>query len=248
MAMTPHPLSPSPIALPPTGRGGKRLVLFDIDGTLLDCGPQVRPLFASALVEVYGTAGDLDGYDFAGRTDPRIVLDLMTAAGLPEREVRDKLPRMRELYVERLARALDRSGMRLLPAVADLLERLAARKDVTLALLTGNWEPGARAKLSRFDLNRFFSFGAFGCDGIDRTELPPVALERAELAMGHRFRPEETLIVGDSRFDVLCARSHGIPCLAVATGRTPAAALREAGADWVASDLRAAGDFVAWLG
>ncbi|HKI05049.1 MAG TPA: HAD family hydrolase [Thermoanaerobaculia bacterium] len=225
-----------------------KLVLFDIDGTLLDCGPQVRPLFASALVEVFGTAGDVDGYDFAGRTDPRIVLDLVTAAGVPEAEAREKLPRMRELYLDRLSMALDRQGMRLLPAVEDLLEKLAAREDIVLALLTGNWEPGARAKLSRFDLNRFFGFGAFGCDGVDRSDLPPVALERAERVVGRRFQPAETLIVGDSIHDVSCARAHGIPCLAVATGRTPAAALHGAGADWVVPDLHAAGEAVAWLG
>jgi len=225
-----------------------KLVLFDIDGTLLDCGPQVRPLFASALVEVFGTAGDVDGYDFAGRTDPRIVLDLVTAAGVPEPEAREKLPRMRALYLDRLSRALDRRGMRLLPGVEEMLERLAAREDVVLALLTGNWEPGARAKLSRFDLNRFFGFGAFGCDGVDRSDLPPVALGRAERVVGRRFQPEEALIVGDSVHDVSCARAHGIPCLAVATGRTPSAALHEAGADWVVPDLHAAAGSVAWLG
>ena len=217
-----------------------KLVLFDIDGTLLDCGPQVRPLFASTLMEVYGTAGDVDGYDFAGRTDPQIVLDLVTAAGVPEQEARRQLPRMRELYVQRLAGALDRERMRLHAGVEELLERLAARRDVVLALLTGNWEPGARAKLARFDLNRYFGFGAFGCDGIDRSELPPVALDRAQRESGRRFQPEETLIVGDSRFDVSCARAHGIPCLAVATGRTPAETLRNAGADWVIPDLNAA--------
>jgi phosphoglycolate phosphatase-like HAD superfamily hydrolase len=225
-----------------------KLILFDIDGTLLNCGPQVRPLFASALKEVYGMAGDVDGYDFTGRTDPRIVLDLVTAAGVPEHEAREKLPRMRELYVERLARQLDRNGMRLLPGVEELLERLAPRQGVVLALLTGNWEPGARAKLARFDLNRFFGFGAFGCDGIERSELPPVALERAEQWAGRPFRPTETLIVGDSRHDVSCARDHGIPCLAVATGRTPAEALRAAGADWVVPDLYAAAGCIDWLG
>src|SRR4030095_5670774 len=107
-----------------------KLVLFDIDGTLLECGPQVRPIFASALIEVYGTAGSVDGYDFAGRTDPRIVLDLMTAAGVPEGEAREKLPRMRELYVARLARLLDRERMRLLPGVGELAEGLRAPRGV----------------------------------------------------------------------------------------------------------------------
>lgn len=225
-----------------------KLILFDIDGTLVDCGPQVRPLFASALVDVFGTAGDVDGYNFAGRTDPRIVLDLMTGAGVPEGEVRRQIPRVRELYLERLAQSLDHRGMRLLPAVEETLERLAVREDVALALLTGNWEPGARTKLSRFGLNRFFDFGAFGCDGIDRDELPPVALDRAEERLRRRFLPTETLIVGDSVHDVSCGRAHGIPVLAVATGRTPAEALQAAGAEWVIPDLRVASGSVDWLG
>ena len=206
----------------------------------------MRPLFAQALAEVYGTAGECARYDFAGRTDPRIVIDLMTAAGIPEAEVRRLLPAMRRVYLEKLERVLDREGMRLLPGVMDVLERQAERPDLALALLTGNWEPGARTKLSRFGLNRFFAFGAFGCDGTDRTELPPVALERAEREIGRRFRPEETLIIGDSLWDVACAQAHGIPCLAVATGRTPAAALREAGADWVVADLPAAFAVLDW--
>ena len=223
------------------------LVLFDIDGTLVNCGPQVRPLFASALVDVYGTAGDLDAYDFAGKTDPRIVLDLITGAGISREEALEGMPRVRALYLDRLERALDRRGMQLLPGVPELLEGLASRDDVVLALLTGNWEPGARSKLSRFELNRFFAFGAFGCDAVDRSDLPPVALDRAERQVGRRFRPEETLIIGDSLFDVSCARANGIACLAVATGRTPAHALREAGADWVIPDLREAGERVEWL-
>ena len=224
-----------------------KLVLFDIDGTLLNCGPQVIPVFAQALTEVFGTCGDVDRYDFAGRTDPGIVIDLITAAGVPEPEVREALPRMRELYTGRLDATLDRREMRLLPGVVEILDRLAAREDVGLALLTGNWEPGAKAKLSRFDLNRYFACGAFGCDGVDRAELPPVALDRAERTMGRRFNPAETLIVGDSVHDVSCAHAHGIPCLAVLTGRTPAAALQATGADWIVPDLRAAADCVRWL-
>jgi phosphoglycolate phosphatase len=224
-----------------------KLVLFDIDATLLVCGPQVRPLFANALVEVFGTAGAVDAYDFTGRTDPGIVLELLTAAGVPEAVVREGLPRMRELYTGRLEQSLDREGMRLLPGVVEILERLEGREDVVLALLTGNWEPGAKAKLSRFDLNRFFPFGAFGCDGVDRSELPPVALDRAERARGRRFRPDEVLIVGDSIHDVSCAHAHGIPCLAVETGRTPGETLRAAGADWIVPDLRFAADCIPWL-
>ncbi|HEX2251701.1 MAG TPA: HAD family hydrolase [Thermoanaerobaculia bacterium] len=218
-----------------------RLVLFDIDGTLLRCGPQVRPLFAAALQEVYGTTGVMEGYSFAGKTDPRIVLDLMTGAGVPEAEVRRRLPAMRRSYLDRLESGLDTERMALLPGVADLLERLVAEGEVTVGLLTGNWERGARIKLSRFGLERYFAFGAFGDDGVHRAELPPVALARAELHAGRRFAPDEILIIGDTVEDVACARAHSFHCLGVATGWTPAEMLRDAGAAWVADDLPAAG-------
>lgn len=221
-----------------------RLVLLDIDGTLLDCGRQTRPFFAAALHDAFGLTGDVDGYDFAGRTDPGIAIGLLTAAGVPRDEVIAALPRIRAGYLARLDAGLDAARMRLLPGVRPLLERLAARDDVLLGLLTGNWEEGARIKLSRLGLDGFFRFGAYGSDGIEREELPPVALSRAGRLAGRPFAPEEVLIVGDSRFDVACARAHGIPSLAVATGHTPAEALRDAGADWVVSDLVAAGEVV----
>jgi len=221
-----------------------RLVLLDIDGTLLDCGRQSRPFFGEAMRDAFGVTGDVDNYDFAGRTDPGIAIGLLTAAGVPREEVIAALPRIRESYLARLEAGLDPAGMRLLPGVRPLLTRLSTRGDVLLGLLTGNWEAGARIKLSRLGLDGFFRFGAYGSDGIEREELPPVALARAERLAGRPFAPEEALIVGDSRFDVACARAHGIPSLAVATGHTPAEALREAGADWVVADLVAAGEVV----
>ena len=220
-----------------------RLILFDVDGTLVECGRQVREILSATLEEVYGTTGSVDRLDFAGRTDPGILLDVLTDAGLAERDILDRIPEVRARYAARLERDLDRRCMRLLPGVAAHLESLARRKDVVLGLVTGNREPGARTKLSRFDLNRFFDFGAFGCDAVNRADLPPVALERAERITGRRFRPEETLIVGDTIHDISCARAHGIPVLAVATGRTPAETLREGGADRVVADLTEIGEW-----
>lgn len=216
------------------------LILFDIDGTLLHCGAQLRPVLASALDEVFGATGDLDGYDFSGKTDSRIVLDLAASAGIPRAEAERSLGEVRERYLEKLARCLVREGMRLMPGVTETLERLAARSDAVVGLLTGNWEPAARIKLSCFDLNRFFPFGAYGDDAVDRRDLVPVALERAARWAGRRFEPQEVLVVGDSVEDVVCARAHGAPVLAVATGRTPAEALEGAGADWVVPDLPSA--------
>src|SRR5215203_5344754 len=95
-----------------------RLILFDIDGTLLECGPQVRPILTDILVEVYGRIGNIDRYDLSGRTDPRIALDLMTEAGLTEEEILPRLHEVRTKYAARLERELDGKYMRLLPGVS----------------------------------------------------------------------------------------------------------------------------------
>ncbi len=224
-----------------------KLILFDIDGTLVDCGGQPKPLFGEALEEVYGERGDIPGYDFSGKTDPRIVVDLMTAAGVPEAVIHQRLPDLRDAYLARLAERLEPEHVRILPGVVDLLTTLAERDDLVVALLTGNWERGAGIKLGSVGLERFFAFGSFGDGQTDRRDLPPVALARAAAHCGRRFRPEETWIVGDSLLDVDCARAHGIPCLAVATGRTPAQALAAAGARRVVADLGSMSEVLAAL-
>jgi phosphoglycolate phosphatase-like HAD superfamily hydrolase len=217
-----------------------KLILFDIDGTLVSCDGQTRATFKRALESVYGDGGIIDTYDFSGKTDTRIVFDAMTGAGRPPAEVLAGIPRVRERYLVGLGHELDRARVRLLPGVGRLLERLASRSDVVLALLTGNWEGGARIKLASHDLNRYFLFGSFGDDVLDRNDLPPLAWERARSATGRGFTPDETLIVGDSLLDIACARAHGIRCLAVATGRTSAESLQAAGPDWLLAELTAA--------
>jgi phosphoglycolate phosphatase len=214
-----------------------RLLLFDIDGTLLSCGGQPKPLFAEALREVFGTCGDVDRYDFSGRTDPCIVLDLMTAAGLDRATIESGLPRVRDAYLGRLEKRLDAARVRVLPGVVRLLEALSSRDDCVVALLTGNWERGAGIKLGRVGLDRYFAFGSFGDAGFDRRALPPVAFARAAERLGRQFAPEEAWIVGDSPLDVDCAKAHGIPCFAVATGWTSAETLAREGAHSVVADL-----------
>ena len=215
----------------------KRLLLFDIDGTLLRCGRQVGPIFFESMEAVFGTRGAWRGYRFSGKTDAQIVTELLEPVGHGVDEVVHRLGDMQSIYLPRLERELDPKEMLLLPGVVELLDHLESRHDTHLGLLTGNWERGARAKLSHFDLNRYFSFGAFGDDGLCRTELPPAALRKAEALLGRRFEPEEVLIVGDTENDVRCARAHGIQCLGVATGFVSAEALHAAGADWVVSTL-----------
>ncbi len=217
-----------------------KLILFDIDGTLVSCDGQTRATFKRALESVFGDGGLIDTYDFTGKTDTRIVFDSMTGAGRAADAVLADIPTVRERYLVALEKELDRERVRLLPGVGLLLDELAAREDVVLALLTGNWEGGARIKLASHDLNRYFAFGSFGDGVLDRDDLPPVAWERARAATGRRFGPGETLIVGDSLLDIACARAHGIPCLSVATGKTPADTLRDANPEWLLPELTAA--------
>jgi len=214
-----------------------KLILFDIDGTLIDCGGQARVAFGEALTKVFGETGPIDEYDFSGKTDTRIVVDLMTLAGRPRDQIAATLPTLREEYLATLERTLSKDRMKVLPGIASLLDHLAVRDDVVLALVTGNWERGARIKLSRHDLNRYFGFGGFGDDVLDRNLLPPLALERAAVAAKRQFRPDEALIVGASVLDVVCARAYNIPCLAVCTGRTAHETLAAEGPTWLVVDL-----------
>ncbi|HET6348577.1 MAG TPA: HAD family hydrolase [Candidatus Krumholzibacteria bacterium] len=214
-----------------------KLVLFDIDGTLVDCGGQARRSFSEALLATVGSVGVLDTYDFSGKLDPRIVMELLLAMDMSREEAARTLPVVRDAYLQRLEQSLDAKRMRVLPGVGELLDALVARDDVALGLLTGNWERGGRIKLGRFDLNRYFPFGSFGDDGMDRSELPPIAIARAAQKHGREFTARDTVIVGDSLLDIACAHAHGIRCLAVATGKTDAAALAAENPEWLEDDL-----------
>jgi len=215
----------------------RRLLLFDVDGTLLSCGSQVRGWIEQALTAAFGRDVPVDGYAFAGKTDDRIFRELAVRAGLAEDAVERGLPEARRRYLEALEGGLRAEEMILLPGVLPLLEALAVRSEIALGLLTGNWEPGARSRLARFDLNRFFEFGAFSEGQTHRPALVPIALERAHSAVGHVFSARDTWIIGDSILDVECAREHGIRCLAVATGQATVEELSAAGADQVCHNL-----------
>jgi phosphoglycolate phosphatase len=198
----------------------RRLVLFDIDGTLLSAGGISGRCLGDALEEVFGTAGPMEGYDFSGKTDPQIVRDLMTAAGFPSDEVDRRLPATLDVYHRRMIVSLRPEHVASKVGVAALLARLSEDDSVTLALLTGNLEPCARLKLAPLGLNERFTFGAFGSDHEDRHRLPPVAVGRALAATGHRFEGKRIVVVGDSIHDVRCGRGLGVRAVAVASGKT----------------------------
>src|SRR5512132_1439098 len=174
-----------------------KLVLFDVDGTLISAGRAARESIVSALRSVLGWEGSSDGNDFSGKTDPQILRELVLDAVGSER-FESTLGAVLDRYVEELERRLRPEAVVPKPGVALLLERLEAEPDVTLALLTGNIERGARMKLQPPGFNRYFSFGAFGDDSADRYCLPAIAVERARERTGREFSGRSIVIVGDS--------------------------------------------------
>jgi phosphoglycolate phosphatase len=199
-----------------------RLFLFDIDGTLVTAQGAGRLALGRALTEVYGTTGPIDSYDFRGRTDPRIVLDLMAAAGLGEAPIRARLAACFDVYVRELrALVADGQRVRVMPGIERLVTALAARDDVLVGLLTGNIEPGARVKLGPTGLWSRFRLGAYGSDDIDRRRLPAIACARAHALAGREFPFERVTIIGDTPLDIDCARACGAVAVAVATGQHP---------------------------
>jgi phosphoglycolate phosphatase-like HAD superfamily hydrolase len=196
-----------------------RLVLFDVDGTLLTASGAGRRALDRALRDVYGTAGPIDAYDFRGGTDPQIVRDLLRQAGLGEEVIAaDEVAVYRRYEALLEAEIGDGREVTLYPGVRQLVETLAARDDVVVGLLTGNIEAGARIKLRPTGLWPHFRLGAYGSDDADRTRLPLVAANRAERLVGRTFRGPDTVIIGDTPRDIVCARAFGATAIAVATG------------------------------
>jgi phosphoglycolate phosphatase-like HAD superfamily hydrolase len=214
----------------------RRLVLFDIDGTLLSGGRAARAVFAGALTEVFGTCGDVDTFAFEGKLDPVIVWELLLGAGVPEETVRRRRGDALALYLDRLEAALAAERPVLKPGVAAVLDGVARAGSAVPALLTGNVERGARIKLTAVGLWERFHFGAFGDEAPRREDLGPVALEKAR-RLGHAFTGSECVVVGDAPQDVACARALGARIVAVATGKTSAERLAAAGARVVLPDL-----------
>ena len=197
-----------------------KLVLFDVDGTILSAQGAGRRALSRALEQVYGTAGALAGYDFRGRTDLSIVFELMCGAGLGADAVRAAMGDCFEAYARALTEEIgDGARVRVLPGVADLVRRLAVTPSVVLGLVTGNIEQGARIKLMPTGLWPHFRTGAYGSDHADRRQLPSLAARRAHALTGHAYRREDVLVLGDTPAAVDCARAFGAVAVAVATGQ-----------------------------
>jgi phosphoglycolate phosphatase-like HAD superfamily hydrolase len=193
-----------------------------------------------AFAEIFSIADAFRGIPMAGRTDAWILADAAAAHGIP----RDSpgLALFPEVYIRHLGIEILNKGPRYgvmpgIPALLDALDAFADRDDAYLALLTGNYEAGARLKLEHFDLWRYFPCGAFGDGAADRNGLVPKALARVAACGGPVFAASDAIVIGDTPLDVACAKAGGARSIAVATGNHTVDELRGAGADVVFEDL-----------
>jgi phosphoglycolate phosphatase len=217
-----------------------KLVLFDIDGTLLLTAGAGRRAILAAVGEEVGPSLAFGRVRFDGKTDPQIVSELLEAAGHSGPHPTRRLENLCRRYVALLERELQQpsTGTALMPGVAALLDRLEAETGVVLGLLTGNLAEGAALKLRSAGLDPArFRVGAYGSDHADRPELPPIAAQRAERYFGRQPSGTEVVIIGDTPADIACGSCIGARALGVATGAYSVADLRSCGAYAVFQDL-----------
>jgi phosphoglycolate phosphatase-like HAD superfamily hydrolase len=214
-----------------------RLVLFDIDGTLIRTGGAGVEAFARAFAEVFGTRGGVERIRFAGRTDVSLVREMMALSGVPATET--NFQRFFNAYVAHLRELMRGCRGEVCPGVVEFIAQLRALSPPPLiGLLTGNIRAGAEIKLRHFQLWDLFPVGAFADDHEDRNEIAVVARERGSRALREPLRGEDILVVGDTAHDIRCARAIGARVLAVATGGHSLEELRPHRPDWLVRDLR----------
>ncbi len=212
----------------------RRLVLFDIDGTMLFTDGAGRSAIRQALVTELGIEGSFDNVRFDGKTDPQIIREILEMADHPNPQSKDDIAAVCARYLELLQYELEmrQTRVQVLPGVRAILSELERRSEVVLGLLTGNLERGAYLKLTAADLEpERFSVGAFGSDAPHRSDLPAIAVERTIRKHGWAPEREDVVIVGDTPADMTCGNGIGARAIGVATGSYSVAELRSAGGD-----------------
>lgn len=218
-----------------------KLVLFDIDGTLLSAGRAPRRAITRALKDVFSITDSLDGLpptSFAGKTDPEIVRSILERNHYPANNWKKKLPEFFERYLQALREELPgEKKARLYPGVRELLDDLSSSGRAVLGLLTGNIREGAYIKLSHFGIDRYFTAGGFGSDSPNRRELTAFAMRRVKESTGREFTSRDIVIIGDTFEDILVSKEAHARSVIVTTGFFTREELAKAEPDYLFEDF-----------
>lgn len=195
-----------------------KLILFDVDGTLIRSAGAGRIAMNRAFEKVFGVTNGFESVPMMGRTDPIILKEVMRAHDIEWSAF--AVQQFQTEYFPMLDEELKvpRPGVRICPGIESLLFSLKMMPHCYLGLLTGNWKLGAYSKLRHFKLNDYFMFGAFADDKEDRNRLVPVAIDRFKQKTGHSIDITNVFVIGDTVLDIECGRVHGAKTIAVATG------------------------------
>jgi phosphoglycolate phosphatase-like HAD superfamily hydrolase len=213
----------------------KKLLLFDIDGTLLTSGGAGERALRLGFRDRFGIDDDLATVEIAGRTDSGIVRQMLATHRLPETP--ENIAAFFDGYLHHLEREIPRTPGRLLPGILPLLDALKGRDDIVLALLTGNLARGAEIKLRHYGVWHYFEFGAYADDHHNRNELGNFARARARTQHGIDFPAEHIYVLGDTPHDIACARAIGARAIAIATGKYTRDDLTPHAPDYLFDDL-----------
>ncbi len=225
-----------------------KILLFDIDGTLMFSGGAGLRAMNRAFANLYGIEEKFNGMNLAGRTDTSIFRDAAEECGFPYDD--QVLDEFKTEYFSILPKELDHPEChkRLMPGVGELLAALHGKPDIYLGLLTGNWQKSGYLKLATFSLDRYFTFGAFSDDSEIRPDLLPYAVRRFQQHHDLKPKPQELFIIGDTPSDIQCAKPHGAVSVAVAAAHYKEKDLLPFQPDFILpdfSDLRKALDILA---
>jgi phosphoglycolate phosphatase-like HAD superfamily hydrolase len=215
-----------------------KLLLFDVDQTLINTGGAGVRALNRACKKILSVENAMDGIAPHGKTDPGIVREILIARFGTTGKFDECLKSILDAYLFFLREEVAHSPTyRVLPGIVEILQEFSRRSDVLVGLATGNIEPGARIKLERGALNRYFTFGGFGSDSESRTELVRSAAQRASAQHGSAIDPRWVFVIGDTPRDVEAGREAGFRTIGVATGHYTAGELRASGADCVVVDF-----------
>ena len=224
----------------------KRLLLFDIDGTLIHAAGAGLESVRRTLVERFGIADDLRDIEFAGRTDSGIVMTILNKHRIPT--TNENIASFLDSYVHFLSLELPRRTGQILPGVLELLQKLKNRSHLILGLLTGNISRGAQLKLEHYGVWHFFEFGAFADDHHDRNQLGRFAQARAREKHGVEFQADQIDVIGDTPRDIECGKAFGARTIAIATGSWPRPELAAHQPDFLFDDLSNVDEVIHMLG
>jgi phosphoglycolate phosphatase len=227
-------------------KNAKRLLLFDIDGTLVNTAGAGIHALKIVIKNRYDTDDDLGDIEIAGKTDSNITADILKKYGVTRTS--ENIDSFLDEYVDLLGNLLPKLNGRVLPGIKEILTRMKTKPDRVLGLLTGNVERGAKLKLQRYDLWDFFEFGAFADDHHDRNQLGQFARTRAQEKHGHEFDAARIDVIGDTGHDIACGKVFGARTVAVATGGWSRQKLSALQPDFLFDDLSNVDEVIRTLG